>query len=97
VTKFEFLEELPSHGSANRPGDQLLTEFADALRAHPGMWAAWPRPVANSTAQTVGSYIRGGRYVSLPANEFEGRYRGGVAYVRYVGHLKEGRSCDLPA
>ncbi len=67
-----------------------MADFADELRAHPGQWARYPRPIADASAPPTARAIRlGHRQAWEPAGAFEAVTRtvGGrrIVFVRYVG------------
>lgn len=80
----DFVDELPpATGKAN---NRDLKEFAAELRANPGRWAKYPRPLATlSSASMTGSLIRNGRMASFSDGPFEAEARLGRLYVRYPG------------
>jgi hypothetical protein len=77
----EFLDELPPSLSG-RKRDPVLVEFADALRANPGKWAPYPKPIKNGGNHAV--QINMGRYPTLGIG-FRAVCRQGTCYVGYVG------------
>lgn len=65
--------------------------FAKALRARPGQWAEWPRPIrSRGTAAVHKSAIKRGTKKQFPKGEFEARLAatGTMLYVRYIGEVK---------
>lgn len=66
--------------------DPALAVFADALRAHPGRWAKWPKPLGAASSMAVRINYPGRRGTRPPAPisapEFEARTSQGVLYVR---------------
>ncbi|MCM6776240.1 hypothetical protein NDR87_18900 [Nocardia sp. CDC159] len=85
--EFEFVDELPAKTGRGR--DWLLDAFAEALKARPGQWARWPKPLMDSTAKTYVSAIGKGRLRPFPVGEFEAVVRFDVLYVRYVGEVPD--------
>lgn len=89
--KFKFIDSLPGseRGKATRP-NAVLAEFAEALKANPGMWAAYPRPLTQNSRYRMAYEINRGRGpASFVANSegsagFEAANRGEHLYVRYV-------------
>lgn len=94
MTKFEFIDELPTpvrtpHKPGIRGCEPLIMEFADALRENPKQWAKYPKALSLYTAKSYVSAIKSkpSRLGPKPlqGGAFEAAIRKGVLYVRYVG------------
>lgn len=77
MTDFEFVDELPSL----RRDDILLREFAQALKARPGVWAKYPQDL--KARATAASRINTG-VSKVFADGYQATVREGVLYVRAV-------------
>ena len=83
----EFVDfEQPDRHVKNR--DPIIAEFAQVLRANPGRWAKWPKPMAPTSASSMAARInhperRDWTPQPLRPPEFEARTSRGVLYVRY--------------
>ncbi len=80
LTNITWLAELPS--AAPWLSDPLIVAFAGELRAHPNLWAPWPKQERDLHLR--GASVRKGNTV-FPKGDFEAATRAGVLYVRYVG------------
>lgn len=80
---FEFVDDIPPAGKACQ---EIYREFTEALRAHPGQWAVYPRRLSSpSVASSTANAIRSGRVKAFaPAGQFEAAARKETVYVRYV-------------
>lgn len=86
MTEFEFVDELPPKLVRNEWKDLinaavLLEQYVVALKARPGMWAAYPIP----DQQRSSTDINAGRPRAFRGRRFEAIKRNGVLYVRYIG------------
>ena len=91
MTAFKFISEDPRPRSYSRDAG-LIHQFAEALRANPGVWAEFPVPSRTGPgARMLASRIHRG-LVGAPEvlrdSRFEATCRLGVVYVRYVAEAK---------
>jgi hypothetical protein len=86
--KVEFAEFDDERSVRGRP-DALLVEFAEVLRANPGRWGKWPRPLKPSSAGSYAARInRPSKYPDAQPifrDGFEARTRKSELFVRYTG------------
>lgn len=80
---YDFMPELPPTGKTRGPSPKHLA-FAKALKENPGMWAAYPQQVKNTSARSYAAKINGGRWPMFTPG-YEAASRQGKLYVRYVG------------
>lgn len=88
MTNFEFVDDVPHHARCGPRPDQIIIDFAEALRGRPKQWAKYPKPQTSSTARTAATAInhQSDRCpAALRTGEFEAVSRDGVCYVRFVG------------
>ncbi|WP_280474805.1 hypothetical protein [Nocardia asiatica] len=79
---FEFVDELPPRLYRNR--DDVMDQFAAALRERVGVWAKWPQEAFALNA-SYSTSIRKGLLKPFRGGGFEAVIRNGVLYARYTG------------
>lgn len=90
MTALAFLKELPAAARLRTTAtSHEVQEFADALRANPGRWAAypWSGELTPKSRRSRACDINAGRVTAPRAMRcgFEAAVRDGVLYIRYVG------------
>lgn len=84
MAEIEFLDSPPPSNPGRPPGGAAdLVEFFDALRANPGKWAKWCRPVTMASKFGVASRIKAGKFAGTERGEFKAVTRGEDVFVCY--------------
>ncbi len=87
MNDFKFVDDLP-HTYIGKAPDELLQQFADALKAKPGRWCEWPKtskPTTLANLVTRINHLKSACPIAFKTGGFEARYRNGMLYVRYKG------------
>lgn len=83
TAQYEFVDKIPGSPRGGRPVANKA--FADALKARPGEWAVWPKPITAQTRKVYQQSIPRGILRAFHGGGFEAANRDGRLYVRYVG------------